>query len=115
MSVLLDPVTARKLAEFARRRRRLILLRGLCAGVVSLIGAMSIVALLDRFFLLEDGVRIALSVAGYTTVVAAVWWSCVRSLARVPSATELARLIEATQPGLREDVISAVELGRPGS
>src|SRR5262249_19229728 len=31
------------------------------------------------------------------------------------SATELARLIEATQPGLREDVLSAVELGKPGS
>ena len=62
MSVSIDPKTLAKVQAFAERRRRLILERGLCAFVVSLIGIMSGLALLDRLLILPDGLRWALSI-----------------------------------------------------
>ncbi len=50
--VPVDPVTAAKLADFGRRRRRLILARGVCAALAILLGTMSAVALVDWLFVL---------------------------------------------------------------
>ena len=47
MSVSLDPVVARKLEEFGRRRFRLIVARGLCAGVATFLICVAIVAAID--------------------------------------------------------------------
>ncbi|MBI1370366.1 MAG: hypothetical protein GC162_17155 [Planctomycetes bacterium] len=107
----LDPVTTQKLHDFGRRRRRLILLRGLCAGVVSLLGAMVLIAIPDYLFVLSDTVRYVLSGAAYLTAIIAVWITCLRMIVHIPSERQLARLMETTEPGLHEDLISAVELG----
>ncbi|MDH3584247.1 MAG: hypothetical protein OER86_08530, partial [Phycisphaerae bacterium] len=110
-----DPVTTRKLREFGSRRRRLIVLRGVCAAVISLIAVMSLIALVDYLFILTDQTRWILSVVGYLIVAVVVWRTCVRMIMHIPSERELARLVESTEPTLREDLVSAVELGAPES
>jgi hypothetical protein len=111
MKTTLDPVTRDRLVAFGRRRRRLILLRGGCALLIALLVSMSLVGLADWKLLLSDEVRTALSAAAYLAVAAAVWWTCIRLLLRAPDARELARLLEQAEPQLREDLLSAVELG----
>ena len=99
------------LRAFRRRRAGLILLRGVCATLVTLVTAMAAVVLLDFLFVLPDMVRWALSAAGYAVSLAVAWRTCLRKIVRMPSDRQLARLVEATRPELREDLISAVELG----
>jgi hypothetical protein len=106
-----DPLILAKLQSFAERRRRLIILRGVCAALAMLLGTMMAVALLDRFFILPDWFRWSLSGAAYAAVIVAEWRACLRLLIAEPGARRLARLIEQTAPELREDLLSAVELG----
>ena len=47
----LHPLILQKLDEFACRRRRLIVRRGVCAGLIALLGVMTLVAVVDRFVL----------------------------------------------------------------
>ena len=47
MNTELDPIIAGKLDDFRTRRRNLILLRGLCSGVLSFLGTFVLIALLD--------------------------------------------------------------------
>ena len=111
MQVILDPVTQAKIEEFGRRRRRLILVRGLCAVLTILLVAMSAVAVLDWAVLLPDEVRYGLSGLAYLLAFAAAWLTCARLIWRTPDARELARFFEQVRPDLREDLLSAVELG----
>ena len=91
----LDPQTRMRLRQFARRRRRLILLRGACAVAISLLGAMLILVVVDWLFLLPDWQRWTLSFGGYALALGAVWLSCGRWMVHVPSELQLARLMEA--------------------
>lgn len=110
MSTALNPVIRQKLEAFARRWRGMILLRGLSEGAVTLLVAMTAVAVLDWLFILPDAARWALSGAGYAVTLGVVWQNCGRLLWRLPDARGLARMIEKAEPSLREDLISAVEL-----
>jgi hypothetical protein len=96
----LSPVTLDKLAAFARRRRGLIALRGLCSLVVSLLGVMTLIAVIDYFVVMPREMRWAMSITGYVVVAIVVWFTCLRGLFMIPRREELARLIEATQPEL---------------
>jgi hypothetical protein len=111
MSHQIDPLILQKLRAFARRRRRLILFRGICAAVATLLLTMMLIALLDRLVRLPDGVRWALSLTAYAAVIVVEWRACVRLLLHSPDPRRLARLIEHAEPKLREDLLSAVELG----
>ena len=111
MSQILDPSIGQKLQDFAQRRRKLIILRGVCAAVAMLLASMMLVALIDSFFLLEDWMRWTLSGLAYLAVVVAEWRACLRLLMHSPDPRRLARLIEHAEPKLREDLLSAVELG----
>ncbi len=111
MSAALDPLIAEKLAAFGRRWRRLVILRGICGGVITLLGAMTVVAFVDLLILLPDAARWALSALGYAATGAVVWFTCLRSLLHLPDPRELARHLEKAKPELREDLLSAVELG----
>jgi hypothetical protein len=113
MSYKLDPRIVSKLRAFAQRRRKLILIRGLAAGFAMLLATMLVVAAIDRFFLLEDWQRWTLSGIAYLAVILTEWRSCLRLLAYAPGPRQLARLVEHAEPKLREDLISAVELGTP--
>jgi hypothetical protein len=110
----LDPLTQAKIDAFARRRRGFILVRGICAVVTILLAMMTLLAFVDRFFLMPDELRYALSGLGYAAALAGAWYTCARLVWRSLDPRELARLIEHVRPDLREDLISAVELGDPG-
>jgi hypothetical protein len=109
----LDPLTQAKIDAFARRRRGIILVRGICAVLAILLTTMSLLAVIDYLFLLPDEARYALSALGYGVAILGAWWTCARLVWRSLDARELARLIEHVRPDLREDLISAVELGDP--
>ena len=110
MSVSLDPIIAAKLRHFGRRRLRLIIARGFCAGIVSLLLCVALVALIDWYWLLSDNVRWCLSGAAYLTVIATVWLTCLRRMMHVPANEEIATQVEQAEPELRENLLSAVEL-----
>ena len=114
MSVELDPIIAQKLEDFRRRRRNLIFLRGVCTAIVTLLGVFSTIAIADYLTQarMPDQLRTVLSYSGYAIVIVAVWRTCVRLMIELPNRRKLARLIEQAAPELREDLLSAVELGR---
>ncbi|MEQ1859819.1 MAG: DUF4175 family protein [Chthoniobacteraceae bacterium] len=107
----LDPRILSKLNAFAQRRRKLILIRGAATACGMLLATMLLVAAADYLFVLPDGVRYGLSAAAYLAVLVAEWRTCLRLLAHAPGPKRLARLIEHAEPKLREDLLSAVELG----
>lgn len=111
MSNKLDPRILSKLEAFAQRRRKLILIRGGATAFAMLLATMLVVAAVDYFFVLPDGVRYGLSAAAYLAVIIAEWRTCLRLLAHAPGPKRLARLVEHAEPKLREDLLSAVELG----
>jgi len=113
MSNRLDPLILAKLQAFSQRRRRLIILRGALAAAATLLATMMLVALIDWLFVLPDTVRWGLSAAAYLTILAVEWRSCLRLLVHAPGPRRLARLVEHAAPNLREDLLSAVELGDP--
>jgi hypothetical protein len=111
----LNPTIRQKLRDLAKRRRILLVMRGLFAGVMTLLVAMAAVALIDRFVILGQGVRVAFSLAAYLAVALVVYFVSLRYLLRFPNAARLALLIETAEPQLREDLISAVELAESPS
>lgn len=98
------------LRRFSRRRRLLILLRGICGVAAVWLATMTALALLDRLVLVEDSVRVALSLLAYLSAAGVLWHTCVRSLVHLPTPRELARLLEVAAPPLRERLLAAVEL-----
>lgn len=110
MSIALDPIVANKLNHFARRRRWLIITRGLCAGIVTFLACVAVVAAVDWYWLLSDQVRWGLSVAVYLPVIVVVWMTCLRKMIHAPAREEIASQVEQSQPELRENLLSAVEL-----
>ena len=115
MSSGLDPVILQKLESFSRRRRKLIIWRGIFAAAAMLLASMMLVALVDYLFVLPDWVRLTLSGLAYVAVIITEWRACLRLLVHAPDPRVLARLIEHAEPKLREDLISAVELGQSSS
>jgi len=110
MSVNLDPIVANKLRQFGRRRMWLIVARGLCAGLVTFLICVSIVAAIDWYWLLSDQLRWGLSLAIYLPVVVIVWMTCLRRMLHLPANEEIASQVELSEPELRENLLSAVEL-----
>ena len=115
MNPQIDPLILQKLQAFSQRRRQLIIRRGLYAAIATLVAAMMIVAFLDWLFVLPDAARWALSGAAYLAIVVVEWRSCLRLLVSAPTPEKLARLVEHAEPKLREDLLSAVELGQAQS
>ena len=110
MSVDLNPVTQQKLDQFERRRRHLVLTRGICAGLFSFLLMMTLIATADWLWVLPSSARWSMSLAGYLGTALVVWLTCVRLLVRIPSRAELAQFVEMTKPELREQLLSAIEL-----
>lgn len=113
MNPNLDPIVAGKIDDFRIRRRNLILLRGLCSGVLSFLGTFVLIALLDYLSgaRMSSDLRIGLSIAGYIFVFYMVWKTSISALLNLPNSKELAKLLEQSSPDLKEDLLSAVELG----
>jgi hypothetical protein len=110
MSTVLDPTVANKLRHFGRRRFQLLVLRGICAAIVTFLLCMAIVALIDWYWVLTERLRWGLSGAGYFVTLVVVWMTSLRKLVHLPAREEIATHVEAAEPGLRENLLSAVEL-----
>ncbi|MHC4742538.1 MAG: hypothetical protein ACYS8Z_11540, partial [Planctomycetota bacterium] len=113
MNAHLDPVTLYKLQTFAKRRNRLIAVRGGCAFLATALVAMSVVAFVDFFLVLPDWARITLSIAAYAVALSVLYTTCLRWRLRPTDLRQLARMFEADHKELKEKVLSAVELGDP--
>ena len=107
----LNPHIGRKLGAFRSRWRSLLLLRGLCGGLIAFLSTLLVVALADYFIVMPDALRWVFSGTVYLGTLAVLWGICLRPLWHAPDARELARMIEERRPDLREDLLSAVELG----
>jgi hypothetical protein len=112
MSTHLDPVIQEKLNAFAARRRRLIITRGIFAALAMLLMTMLIIAAIDLQVRMPDWLRWTLSGTAYFAVLVIAWRQCLTWLLHAPDSRQLARLIEHAEPKLREDLLSAVELGQ---
>ncbi|MDB4644708.1 hypothetical protein OAF37_01490 [Rubripirellula sp.] len=108
----LDPQTTTALSQFARRRRKLLLLRSVAGGLAFLILAMAFVATCDYLFLLTDGFRWTLSLVSYAIAFFAIWFLGLRLMGK-HDPRAIARKLETADPQLREDLLSAVELADP--
>ncbi|MBI2480531.1 MAG: hypothetical protein HYV60_18465, partial [Planctomycetia bacterium] len=110
MSTVLDPTVANKLRHFGRRRFQLLVLRGICAAIVTFLLCMAIVALIDWYWVLTEQLRWSLSGAGYLVTLGIAWMTSLRKLVHLPAREEIATQVEAAEPGLREHLLSAVAL-----
>lgn len=110
MSISLDPVVAKKLRQFGRRRLWLIVARGICAGIVTFLLCVAAVAAIDWYWLLSDNARWGLSIGIYVPVIVMVWMTCLRKMLHLPAREEIASQVELSEPELRENLLSAVEL-----
>ncbi|MCG8652115.1 MAG: hypothetical protein MI861_19910, partial [Pirellulales bacterium] len=72
-----------------------------------------LLALIDWLLFLPDWMRWGLSGFAYLCLLAVVWQTALRLLWREPDESQMARWIELAEPNLREELISAVELGEP--
>lgn len=108
---MIAPEITAKLMAFARRRQKLILQRGLCETAVVLVLGLGLCAAADWLFLLDDPVRYVMSAAAWLGGAYTLWRTCLRPMQHSTDPVKLARLIEAARPELREELVSAVELG----
>jgi hypothetical protein len=113
METQLDPVTFYKLKMFARRRNRLIAVRGICALVAAVLAAMGIVAAVDLVFVLPNAIRFILSLIAYGFTFAVFYATCLRWFLHPADLRDLACMFEEGHEELEEHVLSAVELGEP--
>ncbi|MFM8477196.1 MAG: hypothetical protein ACKOEO_15555, partial [Planctomycetaceae bacterium] len=110
MSVSLDPVVVRKLEQFARRRRQLLVARGLSASLLTFLLCLAAAAFVDWYWLLSDAQRWQLSVFVYLPAILAGWVVAGRQLLHAPASAEIAEHVEQSEPELREKLLAAVDL-----
>jgi len=115
MSGQIDPFIYSKLLAFCGRFRWLVLLRGICCGLMAFLGGLLILALADWLIVMEDRTRYGLSGAVYLVGLLVTWFICVRPLLCVFDDRELAAMIEQEEPALRTKLLSAVELSEDGN
>ncbi|MCX7818045.1 MAG: hypothetical protein N2652_02380 [Kiritimatiellae bacterium] len=107
----LDDRTRRRLLEFGRRRERLLWTRGLLGAAAATLGALILVAAADAAWVIEDVPRVMLSLGAWGVGAFELWRLTLRHLRGRRDLARLARWFESARPDLREEVLSAVELG----
>ena len=114
MNLALRPATLDALQRFRSRRSSLLWLRaGLCVLGLA-VGLLLLLALLDRAWFLPDVTRPWASLAAYAGCAFVAWRVALRHLGLAKDETGAARLFEAAEPSLREQLLAAVELSQTG-
>ncbi len=102
---------AKALRQLLSRKRRVILVRGICAVIAVFVGVTLIAMGLDAGILIVSPVmRWMMSVMIYIGTAAAVYVFLLSPLARTFTLAGLAHMIEAQHPEMQERLSSAVEL-----
>lgn len=104
--------TLRALSALARQARKLFLLEGLLGVALILVGLVAASFVLDYFLALPRAVRALFLIAGGVWVALRLWQRVIRAAERAPDLEELASLVEREHPGLRQSLITAVQLTR---
>ena len=112
MDLSLRSETAAALAQFRARRSSLLQRRGALICLLSALGLLLLIALLDRLWLLPDAVRPWVSLAAYAGCAFVGWRLAWQFLSLVRDNAGAARAAEAVAPELREKLLSAVELSQ---
>lgn len=107
----LDELTRQRLLQFARRRERLLWWRGGLAALAATLGGLLLITAVDAAWVLDDSIRITLSLGAWVLGGLELWRLTLRHLRGRRDLTRLARWFESARPELREEVLSAVELG----
>ncbi|MEL7267819.1 MAG: hypothetical protein AAFP69_23835, partial [Planctomycetota bacterium] len=110
MSVTLDARSESTLQHFARRRRWLLMLRGVLS-VVAIMGLwVLLVAMIDWIWIVPEMTRWLLGACGYVVAAIAFYLLYLRPAMRGDDLRDLARRMETADPQLRERLLNAVEL-----
>lgn len=109
-SVAMLAPTRSALEMFADRRAKLLLLRGLAIGFVIFVVGMLLLVVADRFVRVETIWRVLASLIVDAIAVGAAWRFGIRE-SRQRDWTTIAQRMETSTPSLREQMLSAVELG----
>ncbi|MCM8535393.1 MAG: PA14 domain-containing protein [Lentisphaeraceae bacterium] len=110
MTIKLNEITERKIAEFGKRRRKLIIQKGLFTFIAASLVAFSLLATLDYMFFMEDWLRLTLSAITYTGLLIHLYISSLSKLLDKVDQKDLAKIFEAANPEMREKLLAAVEL-----
>ena len=108
----LNQKTAEVLGKFDRRRRLLLIARGIASAVVILLVLVALIACADFIWLVPDGMLWMMSAASYVVSIFGFWVFGVRPMGQ-QDPEQVARQLEASETDLREDLLSAVELANP--
>jgi hypothetical protein len=100
-----------KLDELAGRVRRLRLIGGASAVLLTFVGVAAFALVADAWLELPTPVRVLLFAAWVVATVAAIWFGLLRPR-RAPSDVALAGAVEEQYPRLRERLTSSVELAQ---
>ncbi|MDA9777878.1 hypothetical protein N9D38_05510 [Rubripirellula sp.] len=108
----LNAKTAEVLGKFDRRRRFLLVIRGIASSLVILFSLVAVITCIDYIWLIPDPVRWALSVCAYGVSLFVLYSLGIRPMGH-HDPEQIARQVEASEVKLKEDLLSAVELANP--
>jgi hypothetical protein len=112
MDIRLSATTIASLLRFGRRRRMLVAAKGLSATFLAAVLTLSVVVLADYAVILGDWLRFVLSFVAYAVTGYVFYERFIKPTFHPTDLRELARMFEQRYPDLREEVLSAVELGQ---
>lgn len=110
MNLTLRPATLAALDAFRARRASLLKTRALLCAIAIALAAFTVIALLDRAWLMPDAIRPWFTLATYAGAAFAAWKVALRFISQAKGQTGAAKLIESAEPALRERLLAAVEL-----
>lgn len=112
MDLSLRPETRAALQAFRTRHQSLLQQRGLLIALLIALITLSVIALLDRAWLMPDVIRPWFSLAAYAACAVFAWKLAWRFIAPAKTDTGSASLAEGVAPEVREQLLAAVELAQ---
>ncbi len=110
MDLSLRPATRRALSQYRSRYNSLLWRRGVLVALVVGLSLLSVIALLDRAWLVPEAARPWCSLLAYAACALAAWRLALALRHGARDQEQLARGAEAVAPEVREKLLAAVEL-----
>lgn len=110
MSIALDPLIGARLQRFARRQRRLVLVRAALAALVLWILGILALVLIDAIWVIERPTRMTLSLLVHGMALTLFAYLGFSRSRREPPLRRAAIALESARPEMRDRLLSAFEL-----